>query len=76
MAKSILMHYGTEQFGLDEEPQLHHTLGLIEEKLQAGGGWVDLPTSLGTVTICVSPGIPMWVRQVSGEAKERRAVIV
>ena len=53
-----VLHYGTEQFTLEEDSfDLAHRM---VQKLESGGGLVDVMTDGGGITLLVTTGVPIW----------------
>ena len=60
-----VLHYGPETFVVSETPDqtwqgVYDDITAARAVRSETGGWVDIGTDRGVVTILVSDGIPIW----------------
>lgn len=58
-----LLNFGTETFPLDDDGPIADLAADIGDLLRQGGGWKDIPTRGGVVSLLISPGVPIWIKQ-------------
>lgn len=59
-AERIRLHYAGDTFTLAEAQDPADVARRIRDSVQIGGGWVDVTTEHGRVSILASVGVPMW----------------
>jgi hypothetical protein len=54
------LHYANQNFELDENEDPFEVGTRIEAKVRERGGWVDVQTVAGEISLLVSAGVPIW----------------
>ncbi len=55
------LHYASQNFELADDGSAADVKARIESKVRERGGWVDVTTVNGEVSLLVSAGIPIFV---------------
>lgn len=55
------LHYANQNFELADDGTAADVKARIETKLRERGGWVDVSTVNGDVSLLVSAGVPIFV---------------
>jgi hypothetical protein len=55
------LHFGSETFELADGEDPTRLAESIEERVRNRGGWVDVTTAQGRLSLFVTPGVTIWL---------------